>query len=110
MKREIKFRGFSITDKKWVYGYYQKTVTSGYDIIVNDANYSRVDPETVGQFTGLKDKNGKEIYELMEINNKYRIVYNFNEYVLQSISNRDIFVKINKDDELEITGEYNPLP
>lgn len=45
--REIKFRGKYIKDKSWIYGGY------GYNVI----------PETVGQFTGFKDVDGKEIFE-----------------------------------------------
>ena len=64
MCREIKFRGKRVDNGKWVYGGYYHDGQFPF-IIATEDNYVfyGVLPETVGQFTGLKDKNGKEIYE-----------------------------------------------
>ena len=64
--RAIKFRGRRTSDRKWIYGDLKKLEPFGFFIHGYDGEFCLnfgVDTETVGQFTGLCDKNGKEIYE-----------------------------------------------
>ena len=63
--RENKFRGYWESGKTWVYGFYQEVETEGkkYPYIFWQGFTTPVNHESVGEFTGLKDKNGKEIFE-----------------------------------------------
>ena len=63
--REIEFRGKRLDNGEWVYGDLMTKYPhhEGLTIVEHGCVYHEVDPATVGQNTGLVDRNGVKIFE-----------------------------------------------
>ena len=105
--REILFRGKRIETGEWLEGSFLNDRDGSFYICpaVSDISYGdggnrrrigcwyKVDPSTVGQYTELKDKNGKRIFEngYMIIDKQtYKVLFDNGEYILKNIFNCDI--------------------
>ena len=101
--REIICRGKRMDNGEWVYGhiytqvYLPDTIEEEWYWFIKPIGSEswvryRVDPSTIGQYTGLKDKHGKKIFEdgYMIIDKQtYKVLFDNGEYILKNIFNCD---------------------
>lgn len=111
----IKFKAKRLDNNTWVEGYFYAECGNTYIIedrqsesMLNRNEAHQVDPSTVCQFTGMKDSEGKEIwegdivhdsYDLLCIDNLYEVVYieeegNFAFKSLDKVDNYEPFVNL----------------
>jgi uncharacterized phage protein (TIGR01671 family) len=129
--KEILFRGKRVDNGEWVYGFYalfasNKGLKHGIHTGAENGCVIpyEVDPETVGQFTGLTDKNGKKIFEGDIVKGDLGLGYGDNEnhiayieyqedgmsFCLVEILEEDFGKCAEISDDLEVIGNIHDNP
>lgn len=94
---EYKFRGRRVDTKEWVYGLPQYSVIGGAIYIdtiqsIKNLRYYEIIPETVGQYTGLKDCTQAEMYNGDIVRNDYGhngvIMWRNDRFIINWINNK----------------------
>lgn len=113
--REILFRGKRVDNGEWIEGNLIQYPLSSYSYIMSNYGFDDeicVRSETVGQFTGLTDKNGKKIFEgdIVKYENKiYEIKY-LEKYARFAPSNEHSVFMVCAFNHLEVVGNIYDNP
>ena len=117
--REILFRGKTTDRGEWVKGCYTETLRyNNLHWIWNGKNHFTVNPETIGQYTGLTDKNGTKIFEgdIVKGNEEiftkdliFNVVFDeYCRYMIVSSYGHYLLARNNKD--VEVIGNIHDNP
>lgn len=69
--REINFRGKCVENDEYVYGYLIKAIDNKFKILVSEGFFLEVYEDSIGEYSGFKDKNKIKIYENDKVRFKY---------------------------------------
>lgn len=128
--RVILFRGKRVDNGEWIEGFYAKSGEKKYILIDNDIAVGylamkEVNPDTIGQYTGLTDKNGTKIFEGDIVKREYTLWHGETKKTREtqigvvSYSNKDCGFCLDKvcnlrkpwdGDTLEIIGNIHDSP
>lgn len=117
--REILFRGKRVDNGEWVYGYFWSNDVGNSFIRVTKENDEivlkdyEVSPETVGEYTGLTDKNGNRIFEgdIVKLFNEYVAVIIFeNARLLVKYEGYNLQFSLEDSPNIEVIGTIHDNP
>lgn len=120
--RQIKFRGKDIETGEWIYGHFFQRL-GHYPAIVEPRPRDgkvmyyeiAVEDNTVGQFTGLYDKNGQEIYEgdIVTFDNHLQgisqVVYDYAGFMVES-QNYSTAIRYSMTNHIVVVGNIHDNP
>ena len=126
MKREILFRAKRIDTGEWIYGDLIKhSIIDPFTYIAIGVGYKidnpeigkaiKVLPNTVGQFTGMMDKNGNrifegDIYSMGEKNILYVVIFDKSQFIGKQVRNRSLAGLEYWKSDIEIIGNIHDNP